>query len=65
MISELALSGETRPIAGVLARAMQAAAENRDRVLVRSVNALEEPPREPGSSNQAGMFTLHRDPWPI
>ena len=41
IVGELALTGETRPIKGVLAMALQAAAENRDGLLVPAANAPE------------------------
>jgi magnesium chelatase family protein len=41
IVDELALTGETRPIKGVLAMALQAAAEKRDGILVPSANASE------------------------
>src|SRR5271155_4020099 len=39
IVGELALTGETRPIKGVLAMALQAVAENRSGLLVPSANA--------------------------
>ncbi|MDG3004542.1 YifB family Mg chelatase-like AAA ATPase [Paludisphaera mucosa] len=41
VVGELALTGETRPIKGVLSMALQAAAEGRDGVLVPRANAAE------------------------
>ena len=41
VVGELALTGETRPIKGVLAMALQAAAEKRGGILVPSANAQE------------------------
>ena len=41
VVGELALTGETRPIKGVLAMALQAAAEKRAGILVPSANAQE------------------------
>ena len=41
IVGELALTGETRPIKGVLAMALQAAAERRDGLLVPAANAPE------------------------
>ncbi len=41
IVGELALTGETRPIKGVLAMALQANAENRDGLLVPAANAPE------------------------
>jgi magnesium chelatase family protein len=41
IVGELALTGETRPIKGVLAMALQAAAEKRDGILVPSGNGQE------------------------
>ncbi|QEH36954.1 Competence protein ComM [Aquisphaera giovannonii] len=41
IVGELALTGETRPIKGVLAMALQAAAEGRDGLLVPTANAPE------------------------
>src|SRR5271154_4776882 len=41
VVGELALTGETRPIKGVLAMALQAAAEKRAGLLVPTANALE------------------------
>jgi magnesium chelatase family protein len=41
IVGELALTGETRPLKGVLAMALQAAAENRDGLLVPAANAPE------------------------
>jgi len=41
VVGELALTGETRPIKGVLAMALQAAAEMRDGLLVPTANAAE------------------------
>jgi magnesium chelatase family protein len=41
MVGELALTGEARPVKGVLAMALQAAAENRDGLLVPAANAAE------------------------
>ena len=41
VVGELALTGETRPIKGVLAMALQAAAEGRDGLLVPTANAAE------------------------
>ncbi len=41
IVGELALTGETRPIKGALAMALQAAAENRDALLVPAANAAE------------------------
>ena len=41
IVGELALTGETRPIKGVLAMALQAAAEKRDGLLVPAANAPE------------------------
>src|SRR6516164_11805980 len=41
VVGELALTGETRPIKGVLAMALQAAAECRDGLLVPAANAPE------------------------
>jgi magnesium chelatase family protein len=41
IVGELALTGETRPIKGVLAMALQAAAEKRDGLLVPAANAAE------------------------
>ena len=57
VVGELALTGETRPIKGVLAMALQAAAENRAGLLVPTANAPEAavveglnvyPDRQPG-----------------
>ena len=57
IVGELALTGETRPIKGVLAMALQAAAEKRDGLLVPAANAPEAavveglnvyPDRQPG-----------------
>lgn len=41
VIGELALTGETRPVKGILSMTLQAAAENRDGVLVPRANAAE------------------------
>ncbi len=41
IVGELALTGETRPLKGVLAMALQAAAEKRDGLLVPAANAPE------------------------
>jgi magnesium chelatase family protein len=41
VVGELALTGQTRPIKGVLAMALQAAAEKRDGLLVPAANAPE------------------------
>jgi magnesium chelatase family protein len=41
IVGELALTGETRPVKGVLAMALQAAAERRDGLLVPAANAQE------------------------
>jgi magnesium chelatase family protein len=41
IVGELALTGETRPIKGVLAMALQAADEKRDGLLVPAANAAE------------------------
>ena len=41
IVGELALTGETRPLKGVLAMALQAAAEKRDGLLVPAANAAE------------------------
>ena len=41
IVGELGLTGETRPIKGVLAMALAALAENRDGILVPSANAAE------------------------
>src|SRR4051812_24804870 len=41
IVGELALTGETRPIKGVLAMALQAVAENRDGLLVPAANGPE------------------------
>jgi magnesium chelatase family protein len=41
IVGELALTGETRPIKGILAMALQAAAEKRAGILVPSANAQE------------------------
>ena len=41
VVGELALTGETRPIKGALAMALEAAAEGRDGLLVPSANAAE------------------------
>src|SRR5262249_10342190 len=41
IVGELALTGETRPIKGVLAMALQAADEHRDGLLVPAANAAE------------------------
>ncbi len=41
VVGELALTGETRPVKGVLAMALQAAAEKRDGILVPEANAAE------------------------
>ena len=41
VVGELALTGETRPIKGVLAMALAAAAEGRDGLLVPAANAAE------------------------
>jgi magnesium chelatase family protein len=41
IVGELALTGETRPVKGVLAMALQAAAEQRDGLLVPAANAAE------------------------
>jgi len=41
IVGELALTGETRPIKGILAMALQAVSEGRDGLLVPTVNAAE------------------------
>jgi hypothetical protein len=41
IVGELALTGETRPIKGILAMALQAISEGRDGLLVPTVNASE------------------------
>ena len=41
IVGELALTGETRPIKGILAMALQAVAEGRDGMLVPTANASE------------------------
>lgn len=41
VIGELALTGETRPVKGILSMTLQAAAENRDGVIVPRANAAE------------------------
>src|SRR4051794_26256542 len=41
IVGELALTGETRPVKGVLAMALQAADEHRDGLLVPAANAAE------------------------
>ena len=41
LVGELALTGETRPVKGILSMALQAAAERRDGILVPRANASE------------------------
>ena len=41
IVGELALTGETRPIKGILAMALQAVAQGRDGMLVSTANASE------------------------
>ncbi len=41
IVDELALTGETRPVKGILAMALQAISEGRDGLLVPTVNASE------------------------
>ena len=41
IVGELALTGETRPIKGILAMALQAVGEGRDGMLVPAANASE------------------------
>jgi magnesium chelatase family protein len=41
IVGELALTGETRPIKGIFAMALQAVSEGRDGLLVPTVNAAE------------------------
>ena len=56
IVGELALTGETRPVKGILAMALQALAEGRDGLLVPTANAAEAAVVEASMSSRSAAW---------